>query len=59
MGEKRRPPRDGSKTEKYLVRLSKEDVEMLERAAEKMGVSKSEVIRKGISTQFSLAKYSN
>lgn len=49
--------RDGSKTEKFVVRISREDREMLSHTSEKMGISMSDVIRNGISGQYDLVKY--
>lgn len=48
--------RDAGKTEKCLVRMSREDAEMLKFASEKLGMSKSDVIRKGILMEYNLAK---
>ena len=54
MPEKRR--RDGSKTERCVLRMSREDMQKLEEASKKLGVSKSDVIRKGIAMEYNLAK---
>lgn len=53
-GNRRR--RDGSKTEEIKVRISREDADMLKFASEKMGVSKSDIVRKGIFVEYNLAK---
>lgn len=59
MNSKDRPRRDGGKTERINIRMSKEDLEKLDYTAEKMGISRAELIRKGITAQYNLAKYSD
>lgn len=53
MVEKKR--RDGSKTERYEIRLSREDMQKLEFASQQLGMSKSDIIRKGISIEYDFA----
>ena len=48
--------RDGSKTEEIKIRISKEDANMLKFASEKLGMTKSDVVRKGIVVEYNLAK---
>lgn len=53
--EKRR--RDGSKTEEFKFRMSKEDLKKLEETGEKLGKPKSDVLREGIELAYLKAKY--
>lgn len=55
MAEKKR--RDGSKICEFKVRMSREEVEKLRFASEKLEISMSDVIRNGVSTQYNLAKF--
>ena len=55
MTQKRR--RDGSKTERCVFRMSKEDEKKLEETSEKLGVPKSDVLREGIELAYLKAKY--
>lgn len=54
MAEKRR--RDGSKTCEFKFRMSREDMNKLEEASKKLGVSKSDVLRDGIDLEYNLTK---
>lgn len=53
-----RPRRDGSKTEEFKFRMSREDMKKLEETANKLGKSKSDVLRDGIELEYLKAKYS-
>lgn len=53
--EKRR--RDGSKTERCVFRMSREDMAKLEEASKKLGKSKSDVLREGIDRVFRSSQY--
>lgn len=48
--------RDGSKTEHLHIRMSKEDADMLRFASEKLGLTTSDIVRKGIFVEYNLAK---
>lgn len=52
----RKRTRDGSKTEDFKLRMSKEDMKKLDETSKKLGISKSEVLREGISSQYSSVK---
>ena len=54
MAEKKR--RDGSKTERLHIRMSRSESDMLRFASEKLGMSVSDVVRKGIFVEYNLAK---
>lgn len=41
-------PTDNARTEQYRIRLSKEEMENLNRLSEKLKLSKADVIRKGL-----------
>lgn len=43
-----RPPKDDSRDNQYRIRLSDEELRKLEICCQKTGLSKAEVIRKGI-----------
>jgi predicted DNA-binding protein len=43
-----RPPSEDPKKNQYRIRLTDEDLQMLEYCCEATGLSKAEVIRKGI-----------
>lgn len=53
-----RPKKEDIKKNVFIVRLSDEEVKMLEYTSNKTGETKSEVIRKGIFIKHNLAKYS-
>ena len=55
MAEKRR--RDGSKTEDFKIRMSKEDMNKLSYAAQKFDVSMADIIRDGINYKYQMARY--
>ena len=54
-----RPRRDGSKTERCVFRMSKEDMLKLEEASRKLGKTKSDVLREGLDLAYLKAKYSD
>lgn len=43
-----RPPSDSPKTLNTRIRMSEDDIKMLEFCVEKTGLSKADIIRKGI-----------
>ena len=43
-----RPPKDDSRDNQYRIRLSDEELQKLDFCCEKTGLSKADVIRKGI-----------
>ena len=52
--EKRK--RDGSFCSKFLVRLTGEDMGKLSYSSDILGISKSEILRKGLEMQYQLAR---
>lgn len=57
MNLKGRPRKEGSKNIKYQIRMSAEDLQKLEEASVKLGISKADVIREGIDIEYLKAKY--
>ena len=57
MVEKKR--RDGSKTETFKFRMTIEEAEKLRTTSERLGISMSDVLREGISSEYLKAKYRN
>lgn len=53
----RKRTRDGSKTERYMVRMSKEDMQKLETASQVLGKTKSDIVREGIEVKWQLTRY--
>ena len=49
---KGRPPKDDSRDKQYRIRLSDEELKKLEFCCKKTGLSKADVIRKGIETVY-------
>ena len=47
---KGRPPKEDSRDNQYRIRLSNEELRKLELCCRKTGLSKADVIRKGIET---------
>lgn len=53
-----RPCKKEAQTEKYLLRLTKDERLILQKLSLKYDTSIAEVLRKAIQTQYNLAKYS-
>ena len=51
--------RDGSKTERFDFRMTREDMQKLEETSQKTGKDKSDVLRDGIELAYLKAKYAN
>ena len=47
---------EGNFCSKFLVRLTGEDMSKLNYSSDILGVSKSEILRKGLETQYQLAR---
>ena len=58
MATRGRPKKEEARKSTFLVRLSDEDMKMLEYASEKTGKTKAEIVRDGIRAKYNLAKYS-
>lgn len=48
--------RDGGFCSKFFVRLSREDMSKLNYSSDILGISKSEILRKGLEMQYQLAR---
>ena len=57
MNSNGRPVRDGSKTEEFKFRMSREDASKLEETSRKLGKSKSDILREGIDLVHLKARY--
>lgn len=58
MGGKRgRPKKEESKKERIIIRIDDEEKDMLDYLSEMTGMSKSEVVRKGMRMVYNLEKY--
>ena len=52
-----RPPKDDSKVYQYRVRLSPEDVYVLEQVCNRDGKTRAEVFRRGLFMQYNMTKF--
>ena len=52
-----RPPTGEARTYSYRVRLTEDEAEILDYLSDKLGKSKAEVLRKGLTIQYNLEKF--
>lgn len=54
MNGRGRPKKDNAKTGQYRIRLSQDEEAKLARISEETGVSKADILRKGLKMQYDL-----
>ena len=59
IGKRGRPAKNEAKKNQYRIRMTDEDASALEYLSEKLGLSKADVIRKGLKILLNLSKYSD
>ena len=52
-----RPPIGEARTYGYRVRLTEDEAEILDYLSDKLGKSKAEILRKGLTIQYNLEKF--